>query len=589
MKDLLVMKFGGTSMGSAERIKVAAEICIDQKRARPVVAVVSAMSKITDLLLDSLRKAEAGDESGLDFNLHKLRERHHEACPELLDSQRRSVALAGIDALLSDFRRICHGVRILGERPPKSVDEAVAIGERLSSLLMAEYFEWWECPRAAVSGSDVIVTDAVFGSASPIMEETRKRAPEKLRPMIEAGEVPVVTGFNGATLDGRPTTLGRGGSDFSASILAAALDASELWIWTDVDGIMSADPRLVPDALVLDEVTYAEAAELAYNGAKVLHPRTLAPLVERRIPVWSKNSFNAAQPGTRIVPASQPSYPGPRAVTSMRGVALVSLEPASAAVSGTRMMARALDALAAANAEVLTFSSSSYRQSFCFLIRREELDSVMETLEGAGAGTGARLSETHRGGRKRRPAGSGGRRHARDAGSGGPHFQRDLAAEREYHRHRSGVERNHHQHRGPQGWVGERGAGGARRVQHGGSGWRGRLSDWGHIFRRHCESARLSRDCLRHRRLQLGTLRRCRGAVGLPHNVARRIREHYVGVLWPRVVDKLLPLILSAVERREVRLFRFCERSPHAMQNHHPDERGHTLKIHHLVVIDSRI
>ena len=388
MKDLLVMKFGGTSMGSAERIKVAARICIEQKRARPVVAVVSAMSKITDLLLDSLRKAEAGDESGLDFNLHKLRERHHETCGELLvdaAAERRAVALAGVDALLADFRRICHGVRILGERPPKSVDEAVAIGEKLSSLLMAEYLESVDVPAQAVSGSDVIVTDAVFGAASPIMEETRKRAPAKLGPLIEAGQVPVVTGFNGATVDGRPTTLGRGGSDFSASILAAALDASELWIWTDVDGIMSADPRLVPDALVLDQVTYAEAAELAYNGAKVLHPRTLAPLVERRIPVWSKNSFNTGHPGTRIVSSLQTSYPGPRAVTSMRGVALISLEPASAAVSGTRMMARALDSLAAANAEVLTFSSSSYRQNFCFLIRHEELDSVMETLEGSFA------------------------------------------------------------------------------------------------------------------------------------------------------------------------------------------------------------
>ncbi len=385
MKDLLVMKFGGTSMGSAERIQVAARICMEQRRARPVVAVVSAMSKITDLLLDSLRKAEAGDESGLDFNLHKLRERHHETCVELLDAPRRAIALAGVDALLADFRRICHGVRILGERPPKSVDEAVAIGERLSSLLMAEYFESVGVPAQAVSGADVIVTDAVFGGASPIMEETRKRAPAKLGPMFESGVIPVVTGFNGATLDGRPTTLGRGGSDFSASILASALDASELWIWTDVDGIMSADPRLVPDAQVLDQVTYAEAAELAYNGAKVLHPRTLAPLVERRIPVWSKNSFNVSHAGTRIVPSTHTTYPGPRAVTSMRGVALISLEPASAAVSGTRMMARALDSLAAANAEVLTFSSSSYRQNFCFLIRHEELDSVMETLESSFA------------------------------------------------------------------------------------------------------------------------------------------------------------------------------------------------------------
>jgi aspartate kinase len=173
--------------------------------------------------------------------------------------------------------------------------------------------------------------------------------------------------------------LGRGGSDFSASILAAALDASELWIWTDVDGIMSADPRSVPDARVLDAVTYSEAAELAYNGAKVLHPRTLAPLADRQIPVWSKNSFHLEHPGTRIV-STVDAPPGPRAVTSMANVALISLEPASA-VSGTRLMARALEALADANAEVLALTSSSYRQSFCFLVRKEELSAAMKSLE----------------------------------------------------------------------------------------------------------------------------------------------------------------------------------------------------------------
>jgi aspartate kinase len=181
-------------------------------------------------------------------------------------------------------------------------------------------------------------------------------------------------------MDGRPTTLGRGGSDFSASILAAALDAAELWIWTDVDGIMSADPRSVPEARVLDALTYSEAAELAYNGAKVLHPRTLAPLIERQIPVWSKNSFNLKHPGTRIVPKVEEA-PGPRAVTSMSNVALISIEPASSAVSGTRLMARALEALADANAEVLALTSSSYRQSFCFLIRKEELVAAMKSLE----------------------------------------------------------------------------------------------------------------------------------------------------------------------------------------------------------------
>ncbi|MBV9770401.1 MAG: aspartate kinase [Bryobacterales bacterium] len=381
MNNLLVMKFGGTSMGSAERIRVAAAICSQHQPQRPVVAVVSAMSGVTDLLLAALRHAEVDDEAGVEASIQSLADRHEKTCRELLcDPVRCATALAGIRELISDFGRIAHGMLMLGDRPPRSVDEAIAIGERLSALIIAEYLEGSGVPASAINAAGVIVTDAVFGNATPIMDATRRKAAEVIEPLLMSGVLPIVTGFNGATVDGRPTTLGRGGSDFSASILAAALDASELWIWTDVDGIMSADPRSVCEARVLDALTYNEAAELAYNGAKVLHPRTLAPLIERQIPVWSKNSFHLDHPGTRIVSTVE-APAGPRAVTSMANVALVSIEPASAAFSGTRLMARALEALADANAEVLALSSSSYRQSFCFLVRKEELTAVMKSLE----------------------------------------------------------------------------------------------------------------------------------------------------------------------------------------------------------------
>jgi bifunctional aspartokinase / homoserine dehydrogenase 1 len=381
MNNLLVMKFGGTSMGSAERIRVAASICTEQKAQRPVLAVVSAMSGVTDLLLGALRHAEADDEAGIEASIHSLSERHEKTCHELLlEPARCDRAMTGVRELIADFRRIAHGMLMLGDRPPRSVDEAIAIGERLSALMTAEYLEASGLPARAVNAAGVIVTDAVFGNATPIMEATRKKAASVLEPLLASGVLPIVTGFNGATVDGRSTTLGRGGSDFSASILAAALDATELWIWTDVDGIMSADPRSVREARVLDALTYNEAAELAYNGAKVLHPRTLAPLIERQIPVWSKNSFHLDHPGTRIMSTVE-APAGPRAVTSMANVALVSIEPASAAVSGTRLMARALEALADANAEVLALTSSSYRQSFCFLVRKEELTQVMKSLE----------------------------------------------------------------------------------------------------------------------------------------------------------------------------------------------------------------
>ncbi len=385
LQNLLVMKFGGTSMGSADRMRVAAGIISGQRKERSVVVVVSAMSKITDLLLETLRHAELGDRATVEANLRSLLDRHVQACEDLLgqvpDSpSSRARACDDVQSLVGEFHRIANGVLILGERPPRSVDEAMAVGERLSSSLLASYLDAIGVEARAVNGSSVIVTDAVFGNASPQMEPTRERCAEHLMPILRAGVVPVVTGFNGATVDGRPTTLGRGGSDFSASILAAALDAQELWIWTDVDGIMTADPRLVSDVAVLDEVTYAEAAELAYNGAKVLHPRTLAPLVEKRIPVWSKNSFAPEKPGTKIVSHfDEPK--GVRAVTSMSNVALISMEPANAVLSGTRLMARALDALALANVEILIFSSSSYRQTFCFLVRRADVGAALEAVE----------------------------------------------------------------------------------------------------------------------------------------------------------------------------------------------------------------
>lgn len=380
MNTLLVMKFGGSSMGSAERIRVAAQLTADQQRQRPTAVVVSAMSKVTDLLLDTLRHAENNDSDAVAQNLATLRARHHATAQDLLPAALLDGALAEIDSILAEFERIAKGMQLLGDRPPRSVDEAIAVGERLSALLLAAFLNSQGTPAAAVNAARVIVTDAVFGNATPLLDLTRQKAAEHLAPLLAAHVVPILTGFNGATPDGKPTTLGRGGSDFSASIFAYALDAAELWIWTDVDGIMSADPRLVHNAKVLAEVTYAEAAELAYNGAKVLHPRTLAPLVEKKIPVWSKNSFNTAAPGTYIAPSLTSPGQGARAVTSMANVAMVSLEPASAEVTGTRIMARALDALAMVGAEVLTFSSSSYRQSFCFLIRQDELPLVLQAL-----------------------------------------------------------------------------------------------------------------------------------------------------------------------------------------------------------------
>ncbi len=377
------MKFGGTSVGSAARMKAAADLIGKYAATRPVVAVVSAMSKITDLLLDTTRLAESDDQAGIDGNFAQLESRHLEAAKELVPASEFAAVSEQIAELIGEFRRIVSGMQMLGYRPARAVDEAIAFGERLSALLVSSHLRSRGLKAEAVNAAEAIVTDAVFNNASPLIGATREKAQARIMPILREGAIPIVTGFNGATVEGWPTTLGRGGSDFSASILAAALDATELWIWTDVDGIMTADPRLVPDAKLLEEITYSEAAELAWAGAKVLHPRTLAPLVERGIPVWSKNSFSPEKPGTCIVPKLTAGNSGAKAVTSMANVALVSLEPASAAVSGVHIMGRALDALDRVNVEILALSSSSYRQSFCFLVRSDEIEKSVEALKVA--------------------------------------------------------------------------------------------------------------------------------------------------------------------------------------------------------------
>src|SRR5579863_1723695 len=199
MNNLLVMKFGGTSMGSPERIRVAAQICTEQKTKRPVVAVVSAMSGVTDLLLATLRHAEADDEAGIESSIRSLSDRHEKTCCELLgEPVRCDRAMEGIRELLADFRRIARGMLMLGERPPRSVDEAIAIGERLSALMIAEYLEASGVPARAINAAGVIVTDAVFGNATPIMDATRRKAETVLAPLLANGILPIVTGFNGA-------------------------------------------------------------------------------------------------------------------------------------------------------------------------------------------------------------------------------------------------------------------------------------------------------------------------------------------------------------------------------------------------------
>jgi aspartate kinase len=231
-----------------------------------------------------------------------------------------------------------------------------------------------------VDATELIVTDETFQNAVPLMEASRSRIASRLGPMLDEGIIPVVTGFIGATEGGTTTTLGRGGSDYSAAILGDCLDADEVWIWTDVDGVMTADPRIVPEAQVIPTLSYAEVSELAYFGAKVLHPRTIRPVVERGIPLWVKNTFNSGFPGSRIVKEAETSPVTVKAVTAIQGLSLVTVE-------GRGMMgvpgiaARTFAAVASQGASVLMISQSSSEQSICFIIPTSTVPPVIRAIE----------------------------------------------------------------------------------------------------------------------------------------------------------------------------------------------------------------
>ena len=383
--SLTVMKFGGTSVGDATCIRRAAEIVKKAASSRPVAVVVSAMSGVTNRLIEGARHAEAGEEKSLQSLIEALREQHETAAKGLIDDPtKRKAIVATCAATLEELTRLLQGTALLRELTPRALDAISGIGERLSAPLVAAAITALGLQSEPISATEIIVTDAHHGRAEPLMPETRKRAEARLRPMLKNGIVPVVTGFIGATADGTPTTLGRGGSDYSATILGAALGADETIIWTDVDGVKTADPRLVPEARMLPEISYNEAAELAYFGAKVLHPNTLRPVTAAGVPVWIRNSFEPEKPGTKISKAGKSARDGVKALTAIRDVTLVTVG-GPGIVGLTDVLARSFAATSATRANVLFVTQSSSQNDICFVIERSDEKRTVAALNEAFA------------------------------------------------------------------------------------------------------------------------------------------------------------------------------------------------------------
>lgn len=382
----LVMKFGGTSVGSAEAmVRTAGLIRQSIAAGQQVVVVCSGMGsrpvKVTDLLLQGAHAALNGEREITENVARQLRDIHFKAIDALLQDEVVHLAVrADIEQFISRFEDLCAAVLVLGELTPRALDAISAMGEQMSVRILAAYLQVVGQPAEVVDATDIVVTDGNFQNASPLWSETTLRTRKRLLPLLEAGVLPVVTGFIGATQEGVTTTLGRGGSDFSAAIMGQALGVEEVWIWTDVDGVMSADPRLVAQARNIPELSFREVAELAFYGAKVLHPKTIRPCVEVGIPLRIKNTFSPEHPGTVILRRSKANNGGMKAVTAITDLSLITVE-------GRGMMgvpgiaARTFGTAAAKDVSVLLITQASSEQSICFAARDETTEKVIAGLE----------------------------------------------------------------------------------------------------------------------------------------------------------------------------------------------------------------
>ncbi|HEV8345428.1 MAG TPA: bifunctional aspartate kinase/homoserine dehydrogenase I [Vicinamibacterales bacterium] len=374
-----VLKFGGSSLSTPATIRQVAKIVLAARRREPLIVVVSAFEGITNRLLECARMAERADPA-FEAAFEQIARRHRTAVTQLV-ARGRARARAEVDALLAELHSTLQGIHLLRHCPVRALDMTASFGERLSAFIVSAYLTQ-KYPAAFVDARDFLVTDDQFTHANVIFKRTNPRARKlftRLSKKHRGRVIPVVTGFIGATEDGQTTTIGRNGSDYSAAIVGAAVDASIIEIWTDVDGVLSADPRVVPSAFVLPQMTYEEAMELSYFGAKVLHSAAIAPAVARRIPLLIKNTFKPDAPGTLISTRSDDGGKLAKGITSVGDLALLTLRgPGMVGVPG--VAERLFRTLAARHVNVVLISQASSEHTICFGIRSADITRAVDAI-----------------------------------------------------------------------------------------------------------------------------------------------------------------------------------------------------------------
>jgi aspartokinase/homoserine dehydrogenase 1 len=379
----LVMKFGGTSVGSSEGMAQVVDI-ISQMRTdwSQVMIVISALSGVTDLLLKCSQQAVSGKDGAINEAAKFLLDRHTEIAADIITEPTiREGVTQDVQSLIEEFSNLCNAICVLGESTPRALDALLSLGERMSVRILAGALQSRKIPSQFLEATHLIITDDHFQNAHPDLDVTGRKSREVIQPLLETGIIPIITGFMAATPYGVTTTLGRGGSDYTAALIATAMDAAEVWIWTDVDGVMTADPHLVPNAKTIKELSYREVSELAYFGARVLHPKTIRPVIEAGIGLWVRNTFDPSNPGTQILDQLDQRKGGNiKAVTIIEDQCLITIE-GRGMLGVPGVAARTFAAVATTGTSVALISQASSEQSICFAAPSQTSSRVITSLE----------------------------------------------------------------------------------------------------------------------------------------------------------------------------------------------------------------
>ncbi|MCW3998350.1 MAG: aspartate kinase [Candidatus Bathyarchaeota archaeon] len=380
----IVMKFGGTSVSTGEKIRNVANIVRDNIRiGHEVVVVVSAMGDITNQLIEEAEKVENGNEEKIQEFIKKLFEKHANVIDVSIKNKNlKEETKLEVKKIIDELKKILTGICYVGELTLKTKDQVLSFGERLSALIVSSTLKDHELESHYFTGKEAgIVTDSKFGEANPLMNFTTHQIIQRIDPLIEKRIIPVITGYIAANQNGIVTTLGRGGSDYTATILGVALDVDEVWIWTDVDGIMTSDPKIIKEAKTLAGLSYGEAAEMAIFGAKAMHPRALEPVIKKHIPVRIRNVFNPKNSGTLISEGAEvESKEVVKAIALINDVSMINIKGARM-VGAPGSYAKIFDILGKNKINIMMVSTAVSEANISIIIRRSQLERAMSILE----------------------------------------------------------------------------------------------------------------------------------------------------------------------------------------------------------------